>query len=104
MILATLRTYYDYGIILLPVAAFTEKKNRRPDRLLETAAHFWRMSFNVVGSSTSFVCFSMLNSVGFGISFNFLIASAVPLDVNCAAIGSPTLTRESIFVSAVTRI
>lgn len=39
MILTTL-PYYDYGIVLLPVAAFTEKKNRRPDRFLGDSCSF----------------------------------------------------------------
>lgn len=62
-----------------------------------------RMSFNVVGSSTSFFTFGEFNSSALGIAFNFLIASASPVDVIWAAIGSPTLTRESIFVSGVMR-
>lgn len=65
---------------------------------------FQRMSFNVVGASITFFFSWTLNSSAVGISFNFLIASTSPVDVSCAAIGSPTLTRESIFVSGVTRM
>lgn len=97
------------SIILLSVVTAHQKRIEPlslKDNLSAThrfPARCQRMSFNVVGSSTSFFTFGEFNSSALGIAFNFLIASASPVDVIWAAIGSPTLTRESIFVSGVMR-